>query len=607
MSWIVTAILSQIILGTSAVFDKAILKKRFLNPPAYVFWLAILGLSAILLLPFGFQAVSLKLILVAALAGAFFILGMLFLFYGLNLSEASQTLPVIGGISPIFALVFSYFLIGLRPGIGDFLAFFLLILGAAILFSTEKKEVRKLSFALVLLSAALLGISVVLNKIVFEQSNFITGFFWIKIGAALPALILLFFKNFRREILSSTRQSPSRHRLLYLSNRAYAGAGSVLFNFAIFLGSHPALVDAIQSFKYVVIFLAAWLILKERFGGKTLLGKILATIFIFLGIFLLGIINYAKNIPVDAQRNITWGISYSAKFSRQLGLDWQENYEAILNELNPEKIRLVIYWDQTEKERGEFNFSETDWLLDKAREYKTPVILTLGMKVPRWPECHLPEWAEEMPAEEKEEFLRYYLKAVVSRYKNNPIIEMWQVENEPFLSFGECPDRNKDFLEKEIALIKSINPERPVVTTDGGEFGLWYKAARNGDVFGTTMYRKVHIKALGWFFENVEYPLGPEYFRLKEKVVRFLINDFTKKFIVIELQAEPWSQFSLQEISHEEQLSLFDFNYFKETIEYAEEAGFNEYYFWGAEWWYNLKQNDNDGRFWDYAKTIFNN
>jgi drug/metabolite transporter (DMT)-like permease len=606
MSWIAAAIFSQIILGTSAIFDKGILKKRFLNPPAYAFWLAILGLSAVLLLPFGFQAVSLKLILIAALAGAFFVLGMLFLFYGLNLSEASQTLPVIGGISPIFALTFSYFLIESRISAADFLVFSFLILGAAILFFTEKKEIRKSAFVFILASAAFLGISVVLNKIVFEQSNFITGFFWIKIGAAIPALILLFFKNFRREILNLTRQSPNRHRLLYLSNRAYAGAGSVLFNFAIFLGSHPALVDAIQSFKYVVIFLAAWLILKERFRGKILFGKILATIFIFLGIFLLGIINYAKNIPVDAQRNIAWGISYSAKFSRQLGLDWQKNYEAILNELKPEKVRLVIYWDQTEKERGEFNFSETDWLLDKAREYKTPVILALGMKVPRWPECHLPEWIGEMPTNEKEEFLRYYLKTVISRYKDEPIIEMWQIENEPFLTFGECPKRGKDFLEKEIALIKLIDPERPVITTDGGEFGLWYKAAKNGDVFGTTMYRKVHIKLLGWLFENVEYPLGPEYFRLKEKAVRFLINDFTKKFIVVELQAEPWSRFSLGEISYEEQLNLFDFDYFKETIKYAEEAGFNEYYFWGAEWWYNLNQND-DGRFWDYAKTIFNN
>jgi drug/metabolite transporter (DMT)-like permease len=219
MSWFFVALFSQLISGTSAVFDKAILRKKLLNPLAYTFWLGILGISAVLLLPFGFQTVSLKIILIAALAGAFFILGILFLFYGLDLSEASQTLPVIGGISPIFTLIFGYFLLELQSGASDFLAFFFLLLGAAILFLTERKEIRKLSFVFILVSAAFLGISIVLNKIVFEQSNFITGFFWVKIGAALFALVLLFPKNFRQKILSSTRQAPSRHRLLYFSNR----------------------------------------------------------------------------------------------------------------------------------------------------------------------------------------------------------------------------------------------------------------------------------------------------------------------------------------------------------------------------------------------------
>ena len=145
------------------------------------------------------------------------------------------------------------------------MAFLIILSGALILFVVEKKELRK-SFIVLILSASLfLGASNVLSKIVFEASNFITGFFWIKIGGVLLALFFLIFKKYRQEILNSNQRSLVRHYFLYLSNRAYAGIGSLFVNLAISLSYHPALVDATQSLKYVVIFLFALILLKERF------------------------------------------------------------------------------------------------------------------------------------------------------------------------------------------------------------------------------------------------------------------------------------------------------------------------------------------------------
>ncbi|NCP58564.1 hypothetical protein AUJ30_02145 [Candidatus Wolfebacteria bacterium CG1_02_39_135] len=603
MNWFVITVLAQIILGTSAVFDKFLLKRKFFDPLVYTFWLGILGIFALLILPFG-SIPALNILIIAFVAGAFSVLAMLFLFYALDYSEASTSLPVIGGFSPIFTLIIGYFLLNSFLGLGDLIGFCFLILGGFVLFFIEKKELKFLSFIFILISSLLFGFSNVLSKVVFQAGPFISGFAWIKIGGVIFVLLLLLYKPFSLRIFSSSRQATTRNRFLYFANRIYAGAGSILVYFAISL-THPALVDASQSFKYVVIFLCAWIFLKEGFGRKILAGKIIATSLIILGILWLGLIAYSQTIPVNPNRNIEWNVTFSAKFSRQLGLDWQKNYEAILNELKPKKVRLVIYWDQTEKERGGFDFSETDWLLEKSREYKTSVILTLGMKVPRWPECHTPEWTQNLTPDEKEEALRQYLKTVVSRYKDNLIIEMWQIENEPFLLFGECPGRSKDFFEKEISTVKSIDSKRPVVSTDSGEFGLWYKAAKEGDIFGTTMYRKVYTKLLGPFLGNIEYPIGPEYFRLKEKIVRFLINDYNKRFIVIELQGEPWSPTELQDRTYEDQMELFSFDYFTDTIKYAKETGFDEYYLWGSEWWYWLKEKHNDSRFWDYAKTIF--
>ncbi len=586
MTWLLVAILAQIILGTSAVFDKFLLRRKFFDPLVYTFWLGLLGIFALIILPFGFGLLSLNTIAIAIIAGALFVLAMLFLFYALDYSEASATLPVIGGFSPIFTLIIGYFLMGSFLGFGELSAFFFLVLGGIVLFLVEKKELRFLSFIFITASALSFGLSNVLSKIVFQAGPFIPGFVWIKIGGVIFVLFLLLRKSFRQRIFSSSRQAKTKYHLLYFVNRAYAGAGSILVYFAISL-AHPAIVDATQSLKYIVIFFCAWLLLKERFKGRILAGKIIATIFIAFGILWLGLVNYSRNIPINPVQNIEWGVTFSAKYSRQLGLNWQKNFEAIINELKPDKIRLVAYWDEIEKEKNNYNFSDLDWQLKKAEENNTKIILVVGMKVPRWPECHIPDWAKSISIEEREKELQEYLREVVKRYQKYPILEAWQVENEPFLLFGQCPERKKNFLSNEMSLIKSLDKNHPIIVTDSGEFGLWYKAAKSGDIFGTTMYRRVYNK----FFGYIDYRLPPGFFILKERLIRFLLGDYDKKFIVIELAAEPWMQKQIYETPISEQFKFFDYNFFKDTISYAKETGFDEYYFWGAEWWYYLKIN----------------
>ena len=599
MNWLFITILAQIILGTSAVFDKLLLKRKFFDPLVYTFWLGLLGIFAIIALPFGFELLSLNIIIIAIIAGALFILAMLFLFYALDYSEASATLPIIGSFSPVFTLVISYFLVGSFLGFGELLAFFFLILGSIVLFIAEKKELRFLSFIFITASALFFGLSNVLSKIVFQAGPFISGFVLIKIGGVIFVLFLLLRKSFRQRIFSSSRQAKIKYHFLYFANRAYAGAGSILVYFAISL-AHPAIVDAIQSLKYIVIFFCAWFLLKERFKGKILAGKIIATIFIAFGILLLGLTNYSRNIPVTPAQKIDWGITFSAKYSRQLGLDWQKNFKAILDELKSNKIRLIAYWDEIEREKDNYNFSDLDWQLKEAEKTNAKIILAVGMKAPRWPECHIPDWAKSISTDEREKELQKYLREVIKRYQKYSILEAWQVENEPFLLFGECPERGKDFLPNEIALVKTIDSIHPIIVTDGGEFGLWYKAAKNGDIFGTTMYRRVHNK----FFGNIDYGLPPSFFILKEKVTRFLLGDYNKKFITIELSAEPWMQKSIYETPISEQFKFFDYNFFKDTISYAKKTGFNEYYFWGAEWWYYLKINGYP-EIWDEAKNLW--
>ena len=604
MSWLFIAIAAQLILGMSGVLDKLLLRRKFFDPWVFTFWWGILGIVAALLLPFGQTPIVLPVALLALLAGLIFSVGMLTLFLALDKSEASIVLPLIGTLSPLCSIFFAAILLDIQIIGWDWAGLLLLIAGILLFFLVESGSMKWRTFVLVFASAVCFSFSLVLSKQVFDASStFITGFVIIKMGGVLAVLAMLLFSDLRKRIVQSRRSTANKNSLLYFGNRTAAAAGSVLVSYAVSL-SHPALVDATQGLRYAVIFIAGWLLLGEMSSVHRTIGKIAATAVIIIGLAMLGIVQYARAIPVDMNRDILWGVTFSQKFSRQIGNDWRANYDAILKDLKPKRMRLVAYWDMIEQKQGEYLFDDLDWQLTRAQEEGADVIFSIGMRVPRWPECHLPQWTHTLNAEDREEAVREFIAAVVGRFNLHPALAVWQVENEPFLPFGFCPDRPAGFLKKEIALVRAFDSAHPILITDSGEFGTWYAPARLGDIFGTTMYRKVYPPSIGHIVGIVEYPIGPSFFRLKEKIIRALIRDGEKPFIVVELQGEPWGMFELPKLSYEEHISIFTPAYFQDTIEYAKQTGFNEYYLWGAEWWYFAKTKYNNSNYWDIAKNL---
>src|SRR3989344_3437033 len=105
--WLLVAIAAQFVNGSSAVIDKLVLRKSYPNPVGYTFWLGVLGIFSLVFLPFGFRMLNFSEAGVALLAGSFFILAMLFYFYALFYGEASNSVILIGAISPIFTYIFS--------------------------------------------------------------------------------------------------------------------------------------------------------------------------------------------------------------------------------------------------------------------------------------------------------------------------------------------------------------------------------------------------------------------------------------------------------------------------------------------------------------------
>ncbi|MCD6429079.1 endo-1,4-beta-xylanase [bacterium] len=327
--------------------------------------------------------------------------------------------------------------------------------------------------------------------------------------------------------------------------------------------------------------------------------KTLKIVLITLGILFIAIFCFFFVGKAKPAEKITWGVAFSQKHAELLGLDWKENYLAILDDLGVKNLKLIAYWDLIEKQPGVYDFSDLDWQINEAKKRGVKILLVFGRRVPRWPECFIPKWALYPKDIHKEELLKF-IKVLVERYKNNDAIWAWQVENEPFFPFGKCPPPDENLLKQEIKLVKSLDDKnRPVVITESGEIPLWFHAARLGDIVGHTLYKKVWVSQLKIYFT---YPFPPIYYGRKAWLINKL---FHKKVICVELQAEPWGPVLLYDLPLEEQKKTMNLNRFKKMIDFAKNTGEDTFYLWGAEWWYWMGVNHNRFEIWEEARKLF--
>ena len=329
---------------------------------------------------------------------------------------------------------------------------------------------------------------------------------------------------------------------------------------------------------------------------RKIVKRLAITLVIIIGVVILVMVYF--NFPVKKERqNVSIGTTFSYTYAEGLGLDWKETFIATLDDLEIKKIRIPVYWDRIEKEEGVYDFSHVDWQLQEAAKRDAEIVLAIGQKVPRWPECHIPKWIGDDDQRRKERVVDF-VGVVVERYKNEDVIKFWQVENEPFLNFGICPPVDVALVDREISQVRSIDPTRKIIITDSGELSLWVKAAKRADVFGTTMYLNIWSNKLGYY----EYPIGPRFFWVK----KWLINLFAKQenAIVIELQAEPWVNGWVAAAPVELQLQHMNPEILRHNISFAKKGDFPEIYLWGAEWWYYMKVKHNHPEIWEEARKL---
>ncbi|HOK02951.1 MAG TPA: DMT family transporter [Spirochaetota bacterium] len=602
ISGVAIAFIAQFFIALSLVIDKI-----FFNDTegkgviTYVFWISILSCFGFVLVFFGFEIPSAKGLLWSMVAACSFFAMLLSYYKVISIGEVTEAVPVVGGFAPLATFFISMVFYPKSMNEAEIIGFSLLVVAGFILFFADIKNI-KIVLPWTLLAAFFIGLTNISEKYAFDNTaNFVTAFVLMKGFTFVLGLSMLLFPSLKKEIFSRSQGTKKKWRVLYFVNRAIAGTGSFLIFYAIKLEKHPSIIEAVNGSRYIIVFVLAFILsrflpalISESFKGFRFVLKFLATLLIFIALAGLGLQRHYESIADISYSDVQWGVTFSELMTEQLKIPTDDTLIAIIKELKPSGIRLVAYWDRIEKDIGHYDFKNLDRQMNICRSYNVPVILAIGQRVPRWPECHIPLWADS-----KKDLLRY-LKEVVERYKSYSNLKYWQLENEPYLLFGECPPTDENLIKKELELVKSLDKEHQIIMTDGGEFGDWYRASSLADVFGTTLYRKVYNR----FFGEIIYPLTPEFYMLKKDIVTFLSGKKNQEFIIIELGAEPWTYRQIYEMTVEEQIDSFTIDDFKENINYALKTKFTTCYLWGCEWWFYLKTKGYS-QHWDFACEIF--
>jgi hypothetical protein len=271
----------------------------------------------------------------------------------------------------------------------------------------------------------------------------------------------------------------------------------------------------------------------------------------------------------------------------------------MIDELGIRHYRFVSYWDEIEKTPGVYDFKELDWQFEKARASNSTVTLAIGLRQPRWPECHIPTWASSQPKDVWYPQLKTFMTKVIERYKDVPFLESYQLENEFFLDvFGICPDFSRDRLIDEYNLVKSLDPNRTlIISRSNNALGLPIGKPRP-DKFAISVYKRVWDRTVTKRY--FEYPFPAWFYGFLAGAGKILTG---KDMIIHELQAEPWGpDVGIPEMSIEEQNKSLNARRLTDRIAYGKATGMREVDLWGVEMWYWRKVKLNDPSLWEAGK-----
>jgi hypothetical protein len=365
---------------------------------------------------------------------------------------------------------------------------------------------------------------------------------------------------------------------------------------------HPAIAVLLRVLKNAWHFVKHFLPYppSSRLGRQILLGLIAFVLLVVGSMY--GIARWYIYSVSDQPQVV--GASFIPDYAQSLGLNPQQTLYAMLHDLHIKQLRLTSYWSDMETAPGVYDFSQLDWEFAMAEQAGAKVTLSVGLRQPRWPECHAPSWVDtSKPTSDWQPQLEDFMTAIVKRYQSSSALESYQVENEYFLQgFGECQNFDRDRLVSEFNLVRKLDPVHPIIINRSNNGIGLPLAAPTPDEYGVSIYKRVWDNT--WTHRYLEYPQPAWYYAFMAGMQKLVQG---REMIAHEVQAEAWppNSQSITQTSLAEQNKSLDAKRLADRFEYGRATGLRTVDMWGAEYWYYRKVVLHDDSLWRVAKQEY--
>jgi len=279
MHWITFALAGYFFNAVTALFDKYLLAGRIKEPVVYAFFVSVLSLFAVVLIPFGYQPIPWQTSVVFLISGILFLYGLVAFYNAVKRSEISRVAPLVGITISIIAGVASLAFgpaANLSFSPGHFLSLLMLLSGAFLVAFDLPLKKNDALMKSTLLAGVLMALSLLFLKTGYRNADFVNGLIWSRLGFIVGGFSLFIIPEYRRAILENTRHLSSSNKrdvttgALFLLNKVFGAAATFLLTYAVFLGP-VTFVQALNGIQYAfVLFLAIPLAIKfpKIFGER---------------------------------------------------------------------------------------------------------------------------------------------------------------------------------------------------------------------------------------------------------------------------------------------------------------------------------------------------
>ncbi|MBI2196813.1 hypothetical protein HYU45_04370 [Candidatus Daviesbacteria bacterium] len=274
--------------------NKFLLQKTIPDPLVYVFYISIVSLLAILVLPFT-NTPTLSTFYLASVSTVLWTLGAYFMFKALKLGNVSRVIPIIGTLIPLILLVFATETHAISTT--QTWAVWLLIAGIVFITITDwagKLSIREIMFEV--LSGGFFAISYIVLREAYLNSDFFSVIVWSRLILLPLCIFMLVIPALRKKIFTSNGLRInffSKAGLVFLGGQISGASSEFLLLFSISL-ANPALVNSLQGVQYVFLLLFAIFLSKkypqifeEKYTPVVMLSKLAGIGLLGIGLYLL--------------------------------------------------------------------------------------------------------------------------------------------------------------------------------------------------------------------------------------------------------------------------------------------------------------------------------